>query len=93
MGSTYHSVVSMQPIFLPDEDMIGVCACCYTKENTTICKYLCEYRPRPKYNIRPCEAYIHLYLCPLHKNLIDNQEDLRILGWDWWDMVEGLSDI
>jgi len=94
MGSTYHSVVSMQPIFLPPQDMIGICACCNTNENTTLCRYVCEYRPRSKdvirYNIRSCEAYIDLYLCPYHRNVINNEEHLKILGWDWSDMVEGL---
>ena len=90
MGSTYNSEVSMQPIFLPDEDMIGVCACCNTKENTTLCRYACQYRPKAKYFESSREGHIHLYLCPLHKELIDNQEDLRILGWDWWDMLDSL---
>ena len=40
------------PIFSPVEDMIGVCACCDTKENTTLCRYVCKYRPRPKDIIR-----------------------------------------
>ena len=80
----------MQPIFLPDEEMIGVCACCFNDENTTLCRYPCEYRPKPKYNEISREGYIHLYLCPFHKNLIENKEDLRILGWDWWDMLDSL---
>jgi len=96
MGSTYHSVVSNQPIFLPPQDMIWKCACCYTKENTTLCRYVCEYRPRRKdvirYNIRSCEAYIYLYLCPHHKNMINNQEYLKIFGWDWCDMLECLPE-
>ena len=90
MGSIYYSEQG-NPIFSPDEDMIGVCASCFTEQNTTLCRYVCEYRPRPKdvikYNIRSCEAYIDLYLCPHHRNVINNQ---GIFGWDWWDMVDGL---
>ena len=90
MGSIYYSEQG-NPIFSPDEDMMGVCACCNTNDNTTLCRYVCQYRPRSKdvirYNIRSCEAYIDLYLCPYHKNMINNQ---RIFGWDWWDMVDGL---
>ncbi len=75
--------------------MTSECECfgCKSKQNIAVREFRWHYRPREKYRLPPRNEVnewkvLKVNLCDTC--YVNTQEVDYLIGWDWWDAIDGL---